>query len=127
MKLLIRNLSRSTTETELLEMFQPYGTVQSCILVTDAATRASKGFGFVVMTKPGDAKAAMKELNGTEVRGSRIRVKKASKKPAPGGSEETSVKPARGAGAAGGGGSTDTGRRDAPSKRSRQPKPGTKF
>ncbi len=81
MKLLVRNLSRKTTEAELREMFQAYGRIQSCNLVMDAKTGVSKGFGFVEMPKPGEAKAAMKNLNGTDVGGNRIRVKKAEEKP----------------------------------------------
>ena len=81
MKLLIRNLARSTTETELVDLFTTYGTVQSCTVVMDEKTGSSKGFGFVVMPKAGNAKAAMKNLNGTELAGSKIRVKKAEPKP----------------------------------------------
>ena len=77
MKLLIRNLARSTTEKVLREMFDAFGAVQSCTLVMDKKTGTSKGFGFVEMPNPGEAKAAMKTLNGNEVDGSRIRVKKA--------------------------------------------------
>lgn len=77
MKLLIRNLDRSTTETELLNMFEAHGRVQSCNLVMDKLTKQSKGFAFVEMPKPGEAKLAMKNLNGKEIAGSRIRVKKA--------------------------------------------------
>jgi len=77
MKLLIRNLNRTTTEGELKAMFEVYGTVQSCTLILDKETSSSKGFGFIVMPKPGDAKAAMKGLNGKDVAGSQIRVKKA--------------------------------------------------
>lgn len=77
MKLLIRNLNSTTTEAELKAMFNIHGTVQSCTLVVDKETGKSKGFGFVEMPKPGDAKAAMKMLNGTDVAGSKIRVKKA--------------------------------------------------
>ena len=77
MKLLIRNLARTTTEAELRAMFEAYGTVQSCSLVMDKVTGNSKGFGFVEMPKPGDARAAMKHLNGIDVAGSKIRVKKA--------------------------------------------------
>ena len=58
-------------------MFEAHGQVQSCNLVMDKATGNSKGFGFVEMPKPGDAKAAMKSLNGQVVDGCRIRVKKA--------------------------------------------------
>ncbi|MFV1984731.1 MAG: RNA recognition motif domain-containing protein [Thiohalomonadales bacterium] len=81
MKLLIRNLARSTTETELLNLFEAFGTVQSCSLVKDKATGGSKGFGFVEMPKTGDAKAAMKMLNGKDIAGNTIRVKKAEPKP----------------------------------------------
>ncbi|MDH5485612.1 MAG: RNA-binding protein [Gammaproteobacteria bacterium] len=77
MKLLIRNLARSTAEAELQALFAAHGLVQSCTLVMDKATGDSKGFGFVEMPRQGEAKAAMKSLNGKDVDGSRIRVKKA--------------------------------------------------
>ncbi len=77
MKLLIRNLDRSTTETELKDLFEDYGTVQSCNLVMDKKSGTSKGFGFVEMPKQGEGKAAMKALNGQYVGANVIRVKKA--------------------------------------------------
>ena len=80
MKLLIRNLTRSTTEEELRTKFESYGKVQSCTLVMDKKINASKGFGFVEMPKLGDAKAAIKNLNGINVDGNKIRVKKAETK-----------------------------------------------
>ncbi|WP_373188059.1 RNA recognition motif domain-containing protein [Halopseudomonas sp.] len=76
MKLLIRNLSRTTTETELRNLFEAHGLVQSCVLVLDKQTGGSKGFGFVEMPRHDDAKAAIKALNNLEVAGSRIRVKR---------------------------------------------------
>lgn len=80
MKLLIRNLARTTTESSLKTLFKTYGTVQSCNLVLDKQTGESKGFGFVEMPKQGDAKAAIKNLNGKEIDDSKIRVKKAEPK-----------------------------------------------
>jgi RNA recognition motif-containing protein len=80
MKLIIRNLARSTTEEELKALFQEYGTVQSCDLVLDKSTGGSKGFAFVEMPKSGEAKAAMKKLNEMTVAGNKIRVKKAANK-----------------------------------------------
>ncbi|MDH5546185.1 MAG: RNA-binding protein [Gammaproteobacteria bacterium] len=77
MKLLVRNLSRSTTESEIKTMFEAFGTVQYCNLVMDKETGASKGFAFVEMPSPGEAKAATKNLNGKDVAGSKIRVKRA--------------------------------------------------
>ena len=80
MKLLIRNLARTTTEAELLALFEAHGVVQSCNLVLDDKTQGSKGFAFVEMPKQGQAKAAMKSLNGKELAGNVIRVKKAVSK-----------------------------------------------
>jgi len=80
MKLLIRNLDRSTTEEELKVLFQEFGSVQSCSLVIDAGTGASKGFGFIEMPKSGDAKSAIKNLNNKTIGGNKIRVKKADEK-----------------------------------------------
>ncbi len=80
MKLLVRNLARTTTEAELRAMFEAFGTVQSCTLVLDKETGSSKGFGFIEMPKPGEAKAAVKNLNYTDVAGNKIRVKKAESK-----------------------------------------------
>ena len=77
MKILVRNLTRNTSEAELRDLFSAYGTVQSCTLVLDNDTGISKGFGFVEMPKPGEAKSAIKNLNGSDLAGSKIRVKKA--------------------------------------------------
>jgi RNA recognition motif-containing protein len=80
MKLIIRNLARSTTEEELKDLFQEYGTVQSCDLVSDKATGGSKGFAFVEMPKSGEARVAMKNLNNMTVASNKIRVKRAENK-----------------------------------------------
>jgi len=79
-KILVRNLSRQTSEAELLALFSEYGAVQYCTLVTDKVTGKSKGFGFVEMPRPGEARAAIKGLNYLEVGGNKIRVKKAGKR-----------------------------------------------
>ena len=77
MKLLIRNIARSTTEAELKILFEAYGTVQYCDLVLDKTTGGSKGFGFVEMPKSGEAKVAIANLNHKNVDGNTLRVKKA--------------------------------------------------
>lgn len=82
MKLLVRNLSTSTTAEKLTNLFSEHGKVQSCDLVLDQKTGKSKGFGFVEMPKVGEAKAAMKKLNGFKLAGNIIRVKKAESKAA---------------------------------------------
>jgi RNA recognition motif-containing protein len=80
MKLLIRNLDRLTTEEELKSLFQEFGTVQSCNLVVDQISGASKGFGFINMPKSGEAKTAIKNLNNKTIGSNKIRVKKAENK-----------------------------------------------
>ncbi len=80
MKLLVRNLPRTLSAEALRELFEKHGAVQSCNLVMDPKTGLSKGFGFVEMPRPGDAKAAVKTLNGHDIAGMKIRVKKAQPK-----------------------------------------------
>jgi len=82
MKILVRNLARGITEDELKALFEEYGAVQYCNLVLDKDTGDSKGFAFVEMPKPGEAKAAVKNLNYRDIDGNKIRVKKAEGKPA---------------------------------------------
>lgn len=94
MKLLIRNLARTTTEASIRTLFESHGTVQFCNLVMDKETGSSKGFGFVEMPKKGEAKAAIKDLNGRELDGNKIRVKEAEdKKPKPATEKRKSVWP----------------------------------
>lgn len=80
MKLLVRNLDRSTTEKELSDLFEAFGTVQSCNIIIDQVSGASKGFGFIEMPRVGEAKAAIKNLNNKMVGSNKIRVKKAEEK-----------------------------------------------
>ncbi|MCU7931936.1 MAG: RNA-binding protein [Candidatus Thiodiazotropha sp. (ex Codakia rugifera)] len=80
MKILLRNLTRDTTEAELHTLFKEYGNVQYCKIVMDKETGKSKGFGFVEMPRAGEAKAAIKGLNARDIGGNKIRVKKAEKR-----------------------------------------------
>ncbi len=81
MKILVRNLERTVTEAELLELFKGYGTVDSCTLVLDVATGKSKGFAFVDMPHGREAVKAIKGLNTLRLHGHGIRVKQAEEKP----------------------------------------------
>ncbi len=64
-KLYVGNISYSTTEDELKELFSKCGEVSSVKIITDPHTGRAKGFGFVEMTTEADAKKAIAELNGT--------------------------------------------------------------
>jgi RNA recognition motif-containing protein len=75
MKILIRNLDRETTEEDLQTAFEAHGKVQSSVIVKEKSNGLSKGFGFVEMPKPGEAKVAVKNLNDTMLGANKIRVK----------------------------------------------------
>ncbi len=77
MKLLVRNLARTTTAEELKALFEEHGTVVSSNLVLDAETGQSKGFGFVEMPEIEEATKAMQALNMTKIAKNTIRVKEA--------------------------------------------------
>ena len=80
MKIIIRNLSRETTEPQLKALFEEYGQVTSCDLVLDKSTGKSKGFGFAEMPIDKDARYAIKKLNDRNIDDTRIRVKVAEDK-----------------------------------------------
>lgn len=77
MKLMALNLPRDLNERELEELFKVHGAVTACTLVLDDKSGASKGFGFVEMTREDDARIAIEKLHGTKVKKNKIRVKSA--------------------------------------------------
>ena len=63
-KLYVGNLSYSSTEQELQELFGQAGTVVSATIIKDRETKRSKGFGFVEMSSQAEAESAIKMFNG---------------------------------------------------------------
>ena len=78
MKILFRNLARTTTEDELIRLFSAHGQIEYLTLVLDSNTGKSKGFGFVEMPDDTHARTAIKKLNGLTVANHKIRVKEAN-------------------------------------------------
>src|SRR6266705_3114791 len=76
-KLYVSNLSYNVTDSELEQMFEPYGTVQSAQVITDRDTGRSKGFGFVEMGSDQEAQAAIAALSGKQVGGRSLTVNEA--------------------------------------------------
>ncbi|HWZ85440.1 MAG TPA: RNA-binding protein [Thermoanaerobaculia bacterium] len=85
MKLYVGNLSYSTNEDELRELFGAYGTVDSVAVITDRDTGRSKGFGFVEFGNDTEAQAAISGLNGKDVGGRALTVSQARPKTEGGG------------------------------------------
>ena len=84
-KLYVGNLTYSVTDTELQEMFQPHGTVQSAQVIMDRDTGRSKGFGFVEMGSDSEAQAAIAAMHGKELNGRVLTVNEARPKEGGGG------------------------------------------
>jgi cold-inducible RNA-binding protein len=80
MKLYVGNLSYDTNETELRELFTPFGEPDSARVITDRDSGRSKGFGFVEFSDDAQAKAAMNALNGKEIHGRALTVNEARPK-----------------------------------------------
>ncbi|XP_047912521.2 LOW QUALITY PROTEIN: RNA-binding protein 14 [Anser cygnoides] len=65
-KIFVGNVSAACTSGELRSLFQQYGTVVECDVVKD--------YAFVHMENEADAKVAIENLNGKEVKGRRVNV-----------------------------------------------------
>jgi len=63
-KLYVGNLSYSTTEEQVRELFSQAGEVDSVALITDRDTGRAKGFGFVEMATEEGAQEAIRRFNG---------------------------------------------------------------
>ena len=63
-KLYVGNLSYTTTEAQIRELFAQVGEVTSVSLITDRETGRAKGFGFIEMGTNEQAQEAIKRFNG---------------------------------------------------------------
>lgn len=77
MNMYVGNLSYNVKESDLRQVMEEYGVVESVKLITDHETRRSKGFAFVEMPESSEASNAIKELNGAEYAGRPMVVKEA--------------------------------------------------
>jgi cold-inducible RNA-binding protein len=76
-KLYVGNLSYDTTDESLKSAFEKAGTVESAVIISDKATSRSKGFGFVEMSSPEEAKKAAEMFDGQELEGRNLKVNEA--------------------------------------------------
>ena len=84
-RLFVGNLNFSTTEHDLRDAFGPFGNVLGADVVTDRATGQSRGFAFVEVEDDGDAKRAVRELDGSSLNGRSIKVDEARERSNAGG------------------------------------------
>jgi RNA recognition motif-containing protein len=77
MNIYVGNLPRNVTEDEVLSLFASLGKVDSVNIIKDKYSGQPKGFGFVEMPSAEEAKAAISQLNGKELKGQTINVNEA--------------------------------------------------
>src|SRR4030067_307087 len=73
-KLYVGNLSYTTGEADLQQLFAKAGPVKSVALITDRDTGRSKGFAFVEMETQADAQKAISMFNGLQIMGAPVGV-----------------------------------------------------
>jgi len=93
MNIFVGNLSYSTTDDSLRTLFEQHGEVASAKVISSRDTGRSRGFGFVEMNDPDQAKEAIEKINLAEIAGRRVTVNEARPK---------SDRPRRGGGGGGG-------------------------
>src|ERR1041384_7259270 len=74
-KLYVGNLSFETTESDLKELFEEIGAVDTVRIITDRNSGRSKGFAFVEMQEGADK--AIAQMNGKEHKGRALTVNEA--------------------------------------------------
>ena len=77
MKLYVGNISFTTTNQDLNDLFGQVGTVESANIIEDRETGRSRGFGFVEMASREDGEKAIEELNGKDFGGRELKVNEA--------------------------------------------------
>lgn len=76
-RLFVGSLAWATTDDGLKAAFEAFGTVVSANVITDRMSGRSKGFGFVEMSTPEEAQAALDGMNEQELDGRKIIVNEA--------------------------------------------------
>ena len=76
MKLFVGNLPASTTDSDLQDLFRPFGEVTSARVTKAKFSGRSRGFGFVEML-PQFGERAVAELNGRQIDCKVLRVNEA--------------------------------------------------
>lgn len=76
-KLFVGSLPWSVDDNTLKQAFEEHGNVVSAKVIKDRDTGRSRGFGFVEMETPSEAKNAISALNDSDLKGRNIVVNEA--------------------------------------------------
>ena len=80
MNIYVGNLPYNVTDADLRATFSRFGEVSQVNVISDKFSGESKGFGFVEMDDNSQADAAIKSLNGSDLKGRSITVNQAKPK-----------------------------------------------
>ena len=80
MNIYVGNLPWEIQEEDLRKSFEEFGQVASATIIKDKFTNKPRGFGFVEMPEKEEALAAIKALNGKELKGRPMKVNEAKPK-----------------------------------------------
>jgi RNA recognition motif-containing protein len=76
-KLYVGNLGFDVTDKELEEAFAQAGVCTSVAIITDKFSGQSRGFAFVEMSSDAEARNAIKQLDGQQLKGRALKVNEA--------------------------------------------------
>lgn len=95
MKIYVGNLSFSSTEDTVRNLFSQFGEVTDVALINDRETGRPRGFGFVEMRDDNAGREAIRALDGNDFEGRSLKVNEARPR---------TDRPSGGGGGGGGGG-----------------------
>ncbi|MHC4581023.1 MAG: RNA recognition motif domain-containing protein [Planctomycetota bacterium] len=84
MNIYVGNLAGEVNEDDLRGIFETFGQVESVNILRDRRSGESKGFGFLRMPSTDEARTAIKDADGTDLKGRAIKVNEAHPRPVAG-------------------------------------------
>lgn len=84
-KLYVGNFPFTVEESQLRDIFAPYGDIEELAMIMDRDTGRPKGFAFITYAEQQAAEKAMQEQDGKDLDGRALKVNMAQDKPARGG------------------------------------------
>ena len=79
-KIYVGNIPFTTTETQVRELFERYGDIDSLAWITDRDTGRFRGFAFIEMSDEA-AQSAINGLNGQQIGGRPLKVDESKPRP----------------------------------------------
>ena len=77
MNIFVGNISFDSTDRDVRQLFEAYGTVDTVSIITDRETGRARGFGFVEMANNREAQSAIQGLQGKDLGGRTLNVNEA--------------------------------------------------